>query len=96
MQLERVRPTVLRLTLHAYELAALIAAAGSERFRAGASESRPSFLRLFTGVRGIGILRSSPQASEDGIILVVERDDPPLGKGVGKEEYILCRKRTRP
>ena len=27
MQLERVRPTVLRLTLHAYELAALIAAA---------------------------------------------------------------------
>ena len=25
MQLERVRPTVLRLTLHAYELAALIA-----------------------------------------------------------------------
>ena len=28
MQLERVRPTVLRLTLHAYELAALTAAAG--------------------------------------------------------------------
>jgi len=27
VQLERVRPTVLRLTLHAYELAALIAAA---------------------------------------------------------------------
>ena len=27
MQLERVRPTILRLTLHAYELAALIAAA---------------------------------------------------------------------
>ena len=27
MQLERVRPSVLRLTLHAYELAALIAAA---------------------------------------------------------------------
>jgi predicted DNA-binding transcriptional regulator YafY len=27
VQLERVRPSVLRLTLHAYELAALIAAA---------------------------------------------------------------------
>ena len=27
MQLERIRPSVLRLTLHAYELAALIAAA---------------------------------------------------------------------
>ena len=27
MQVERVRPQVLRLTLHAYELAALIAAA---------------------------------------------------------------------
>jgi predicted DNA-binding transcriptional regulator YafY len=27
VQIERVRPTVLRLTLHAYELAALIAAA---------------------------------------------------------------------
>ena len=27
MQFERVRPSVLRLTLHAYELAALIAAA---------------------------------------------------------------------
>ncbi len=27
MQVERVRPSVLRLTLHAYELAALIAAA---------------------------------------------------------------------
>ncbi len=27
MKLERVRPSVLRLTLHAYELAALIAAA---------------------------------------------------------------------
>ena len=27
MQLERVRPSVLRLTLHAYELAALIATA---------------------------------------------------------------------
>ena len=26
MQIERVRPSVLRLTLHAYELAALIAA----------------------------------------------------------------------
>jgi hypothetical protein len=30
VQLERVRPTVLRLTLHAYELAALIAAARLE------------------------------------------------------------------
>ena len=27
MRLERVRPSVLRLTLHAYELAALVAAA---------------------------------------------------------------------
>ena len=27
MQIERVRPSLLRLTLHAYELAALIAAA---------------------------------------------------------------------
>ena len=31
-----------------------------------------------------GVLRSSPQASEDGTMLVVERDDPP-GMWVGKE-----------
>jgi hypothetical protein len=37
--------------------------------------------RLFTGVRGIEILGSSPRASVDGIMFVVERDDPPAVSG---------------
>jgi hypothetical protein len=35
---------------------------------------------------GMGILGSSPQASGSGILLVVERDDPPEEEWVGKEE----------
>jgi hypothetical protein len=33
-----------------------------------------------------GVLGSSPQASRTGILLVVERDDPPKEEWVGKEE----------